>query len=100
MWEHRREHGGEASASLTEFSLGRLYLDALDNPALAAVHIGRAVALGLPAALSEDARARLVEASARAGDLRAARAAAAQYHGLYPNGRHAPDVDRWISSAP
>ena len=94
------EHGGEASAPLTEFSLGRLYLDSLGDASLARVHVARALGRGLPSEVAEDAEARFVEASVRAGDLAGARDAALRYHARYPDGRHASDVDRWLSSAP
>jgi len=93
-------HGGEPSASLAEFSLGRLYLDALGDPARASGHFERALDHGLPVALTEDAIGRLTEASARAGNVPRACAAAASYHARYPNGRHAATVDRWCNSAP
>ncbi|MES1210562.1 MAG: FecR family protein, partial [Pseudomonadota bacterium] len=69
----------DAQAPLAAFALGRLELDALDAPAQAARALDRALALGLPQSLREDARARLVEAHARSGDAAAARAAAAAY---------------------
>jgi transmembrane sensor len=93
-------HGSEPSASLAEFSLGRLYLDALGDPARASGHFARALDHGLPVALTEDAIARLTEASARAGNVPAACAAAASYRARYPNGRHVATVDRWCNSAP
>lgn len=93
-------HGNEPNATLAEFSLGRLYLDSLGDPRSAVVHLVVALARGLPAALSEDAQARLVEARARAGDGPGARDAASRYHALYPDGRHTSEVDRWASSAP
>jgi hypothetical protein len=91
------EHGGEGSASLAEFSLGRLYLDSMNDPSRSSVHFARALARGLPSALAEDAAARLVEANARGGNLPGARDAASRYHSQYPNGRYASDVDRWSS---
>jgi transmembrane sensor len=94
------EHGGDSGASVAEFSLGRLYLDSLDKPALASNHFASAMARGLPVALADDALARLVESNARGGNLNGARDAAARYRALYPNGRHASDVDRWVGASP
>jgi transmembrane sensor len=94
------EHGGDASAALAEFSLGRLYLDSLGNADAAKTHFARALARGLPSAIAEDAQARLVEASARAGDLAEAMDKALRYHARYPGGRHASDVDRRAAGAP
>jgi transmembrane sensor len=89
------EHETDPSAPLAEFSLGRLYLDSLNDAARAQVHFARALARGVPSAIAEDVQARLVEASARAGNLDAARQAATLYRSRYPNGRHVADVDRW-----
>jgi transmembrane sensor len=85
----------DARAGLAAFTLGRLQLDELDDPARAAEALSRALTLGLPAALEHDARARLVEAYARAGLRERARAAAADYHSRYPRGGRAEQVDRW-----
>ncbi|HEX4337335.1 MAG TPA: FecR domain-containing protein [Polyangiaceae bacterium] len=94
------EHGSEPGASVAEFSLARLYLDSLGNPALASNHLASAMMRGLPVALADDALARLVEANARAGNLNGARDAAARYRALYPNGRHTSDLDRWVTVFP
>ena len=83
----------DAQAPLAAFALGRLELDALDAPAQAARALDRALALGLPQTLREDARARLVEAHARAGDAGAARAAAAAYQREFPDGRYRARID-------
>ncbi|HVU03062.1 MAG TPA: FecR domain-containing protein [Polyangiaceae bacterium] len=93
------ERPGDPRAPIAEFSLGRLYLDSLGNPGRAAPHFSRAVSGGLPAALAEDADARLVEAYARAGDSGAANAAAARYRAKHPAGRRSADVDRWAPAA-
>jgi transmembrane sensor len=87
-------------APLAEFSLGRLYLDSLNDPARAAIHFSRALLRGLAGALEEDAYARLVEAYARAGDAKAARDIAARYRARYPRGRRLDSVDRWTAPPP
>jgi transmembrane sensor len=92
------EHGNDSHAALTEFSLGRLYLESLSSAPQAASHFSRAIARRLPTGLDEDARARLVEALSRSGNVAAARDAATTYRALYPNGRRSRDIDRWISA--
>jgi transmembrane sensor len=93
-------YGSDPSAPLAQFSLGRLYLDSLGSPALAATHLSGALARGLPASLTQDAFARLVEAHARAGNPRAANEVADRYRTLYPMGRRLSDVNRWASHGP
>jgi transmembrane sensor len=83
-----RRFPGDPQAPLAALALGRLELDALHRPADAAVALNRALALGVPAGLREDVRARLVEAYARAEDWPAARAAAAAYVREFPDGRY------------
>ena len=83
----------DAQAPLAAFALGRLELDALDAPARAARALDRALALGLPQSLREDARARLVEAHARSGNAAAARAAAAAYRREFPDGRYRARIE-------
>lgn len=83
----------DPQSPLAAFALGRLDLDALDAPAQAARALDRALALGLPQSLREDARARLVEAHARSGDAAAARAAAAAYRREFPDGRYRARID-------
>jgi transmembrane sensor len=90
-------HPGDARAALAAFTLGRLQLDTLGRPAAAAEAFSRALSLGLGASLVEDARARVVEARARAGDHAGARAAAAEYERLFPEGTHLAAVRRWTA---
>jgi transmembrane sensor len=82
-------------ASLACFTLGRLYLEELGEPAAAATAFARSLAAGPPRGLEEDVRARLVEARARASDAAGARAAAAEYRARFPDGQRAADVNRW-----
>lgn len=86
----------DAQAPLAAFALGRLELDTLDAPARGARALERALALGLPQSLREDARARLVEAHARAGDTAAARAAGQSYLHEFPDGRYRARVESQI----
>lgn len=92
------EHAGDPRASLAAFTLGRLQLDSLMNPALAADAFARAIALGLPGSLEEDAYARLVEARARAHDPAGTRAAAQEYERRFPSGKRLEEVRRWAHS--
>lgn len=93
--ERVTERTHDARAGLAAFTLGRLRLDELEDPARAVADLSLALTLSLPASLEHDARARLVEAYARAGMSERARAAAADYHARYPEGRRAEQVDRW-----
>ncbi|MFO0685673.1 MAG: FecR family protein [Sandaracinus sp.] len=83
---------------LAAYTRARLLLDRRDQPREAASAIDRAITLGLRAPLLEDARARRVEALARAGDAEGARAAAAEYRAHHPDGRWIADVDRWSAT--
>jgi transmembrane sensor len=87
------DHGRAAVAA---FTLGKLLLDGSGRPADAARAFSRAVTLGPPAAIAEDALARLVEAEGRAGHIERARAAAHQYAARYPNGPKLYAVNRWL----
>ncbi|HTQ06936.1 MAG TPA: FecR domain-containing protein [Polyangiaceae bacterium] len=87
------DHGRAAVAA---FTLGKLLLDGSGRPADAARAFSRAVALGPPAAIAEDALGRLVEAEGRAGHTERARAAARQYAERYPNGPKLYAVTRWL----
>jgi transmembrane sensor len=83
-------------AALAAFTLGRVQLDALGDAADAADAFARAIVLGVPDGLLEDAYARLVEARARAGDRAGARRAAQSYHERFPNGTRGAAIDRWL----
>ena len=91
------ELSSDPQAPLAAFTLGRIELDALSHPAEARAAFERALALGVPAGLREDARARLVEACARAGETAAAASAASAYAREYPGGRHARAIEAWLS---
>ena len=91
------EHGSDARAGVAAFTLGRIQLDTLGQPDVAAAAFARSIELGLPAGLSEDAYARLVEAYAKAGNHAAARTAAAQYAGKFPQGSRSSTINRWIA---
>jgi transmembrane sensor len=80
-----RVRSSDPRAGLAAFTLGRVLLEELGRPAEAASAFGRARKAGGP--LAEDALAREVEASSRAGDTGSARALALEYQKTYPNGR-------------
>jgi transmembrane sensor len=82
-----REHPNEVSAQLAGFSLGKVYLDNLGEPALAARAFAAVRAMAPGGGLAQDALAREVEAWARAGDKAQARDVATEYARLYPHGR-------------
>lgn len=81
------EHPRELCAQLAGFSLGKIYLDSLDEPTLAARRFAAVRAMAPSGGLAQDALAREVEAWARAGASDRARAAATEYARLYPTGR-------------
>lgn len=91
------EFARDPQAPLAAFALGRLELDALSRPKEARSAFERALALGIPEGLREDARARLVEACARAGDGSAAALAASAYGREFPGGRYARAIEGWLS---
>jgi transmembrane sensor len=90
------ENPGDTRAPLAAFTLGRLELDTLGHPARAADAFARAIAIGLPAGLVEDAYARLVEARAKAGDHAGAEAAAQAYARAFPRGTRSTTMRRWL----
>ena len=80
-------------APLAAFELGRIRLDQLGDPRGAAAAFQKALALG-GGPFSQDARARLVEAHAKAGNDAGCRRAQEGYLSRYPRGRHTDDVTR------
>ncbi|APR88353.1 hypothetical protein A7982_13702 [Minicystis rosea] len=89
------KHADEGRAALASFTLGKLRLDALGQPAAAAGDFVEALSLGLSSSLVEEAKARIVEARSRAQDVAGARAAAAEYERSFPNGRYLAAVRGW-----
>lgn len=84
-----------AQRPMAAFTMGKLLLDDLGRPAAAVAAFSKCLALAPPAAVAEDASARLVEAYARSGQKALASAAAAEYLKRYPGGRRKVDVQRW-----
>jgi transmembrane sensor len=85
-----------AQAPLAAFTLGKIQLGG--SPAAAASTFERAIALGLPGGLAEDAYARLIEARSRAGDKAGAEAAYQRYVARFPGSRRAAELKRWLGS--
>jgi hypothetical protein len=87
LLERVRARDGDRASGLVSFTLGRLYLDALGKPELAAIAFADVIARANPRSLIEDAYARRVEALLRA-DLRDRAAEALDaYARAYPHGR-------------
>lgn len=82
-------------AALAAFTLAKLRLDRLNEPEPATADLLMAIESGLREPLAEEARARLVEAQARAGAERAACESATAYRLRYPKGAHAVRVARF-----
>lgn len=79
-------HGSDSQAPVAAFTLGRVQLNSLHNPAAAATAFERALSLGVPSALEQNAYVLLVQARVRAGDRAAAQDAARRYRERFPNG--------------
>ncbi|MBK8408256.1 MAG: FecR domain-containing protein [Sandaracinaceae bacterium] len=88
-------HPHSRSAAIAAYTLGRLRLERLGDPGGAVVVFERSLAMGLPAALQEPARARLVRALRADGDPRM-EDAGRRYLELYPDGASAGVIRRWI----
>lgn len=91
------DEGPADRRAIAAFTLGKLLLDGENRPAEAKAAFRACLRLSPPAAVAEDALARLVEAEARGGAGQAARAAASDYEKRYPNGRRLADVRRWAT---
>jgi hypothetical protein len=90
------EHASDPRAPLAALTLGRIQLRSLGAPAAAVRSVRRALALGVPAGLTEDAYALLVESLSRAGDAAGARAAYAQLLERAPGSERAAELRRWV----
>jgi hypothetical protein len=90
------EHSSDPRAPLAALTLGRVQLRSLAAPTAAAQSVRRALVLGVPAGLTEDAYALLVESLSRAGDAAGARAAYAQLLERAPGSERAAELRRWV----
>lgn len=82
-----KEHGADSRAPLAAFTLGRIYMSQLGQPASAARAFAQVRQLAPACALAEDALAREAEALAQAGQTAAAQRQAEAYLKQYPSGR-------------
>jgi transmembrane sensor len=89
-----REHARDSVAPLAAFTLGRLYLIELGQPAKAADAFELSLSLSPGGSLAEDSLARAVEAAAGAGQSARARSLAEQYIARFPHGRRLENVQR------
>jgi len=89
------EHRLDSRAGLAAFTLGRVHLDAMNEPAAAARDFADAIALGLPQALLEEAYLRLIEARAKAGDQHGAHETWSEYYDRFPHSTRRSAADRW-----
>jgi transmembrane sensor len=89
-----REFPRDERAGLAAFELGRLRMDSLSDPRGAAQAFARALELAPRSPFAEDARARLVDAYARAGDDTSCERNRARYLALHPEGRHVEAMRR------
>jgi transmembrane sensor len=82
-------------APLAAFTLGRLSLYELKQPALAARSFGRAYTLDPDGPMAEDALAREAEAYHQAGDAQRSKRAAERYLERFPNGERRSELARY-----
>ena len=87
-----RDHARDSVAPLAAFTLGRIYLSQVGQPAKAADAFALSRKLAPAGSLAEDALAREVEAAKVAGQASRARGLAEQYLRRYPNGRRLASV--------
>ncbi len=83
----------DSQAALAAFELGRLRMDRLGDPGGAIAPLRRAIAMAPRAPFAEDAAARLVDATDRAGQGPQCRAARDDYLARYPRGVHRARVE-------
>ena len=91
-----REHGSDSVAPLAAFTLGRIYLSQLGQPAKAADAFALALRLAPAGSLAEDAQAREVEAAVLAGQRPRALGLADEYARRYPNGHRLQSVRKAV----
>ncbi len=77
-----------SGSALAAFTLGKMSLQEMENPGLAARWFEKSITMKLPEGLDEEARARLVEAYRASNQQESAERAAAEYLARYPTGRH------------
>lgn len=90
--------GGDRRAPLAAFTIAKIHAEDLGDALSGAKWFDRAIALGLPGGLDEEAHARAVEGYARAGARAEASRARGRYEARFPNGRHLARVKEWASA--
>lgn len=90
---------GDRRASLAAFTLGKVHAEDLRDPLLAARWFERAIAIGLPGGLDEEAAARAVECFTKGGSRAEAQRAAERYEARFPAGRRIAQVREWAGAA-
>jgi transmembrane sensor len=91
-----REHAQDSVAPLAAFTLGRIYLSQLGQPAKAADAFALSRRLAPTGSLAEDALAREAEAAERSGQNARARGLAEEYARRYPSGRRLESVRKSV----
>jgi transmembrane sensor len=92
-----QRYPGSPSAPLAAFTLGRLALYELKQPALAAGSFARAYTLDPNGAMAEDALAREAEAYHQAGDAERSKSAAQRYLERFPSGARRKELARYAA---
>jgi transmembrane sensor len=87
-----REHPQDSVAPLAAFTLGRIYLSQLGQPANAVEAFALSRKLAPAGSLAEDALAREAEAAERSGQVARARGLAEEYGRRYPSGHRLDGV--------
>lgn len=90
----------DSQAALAAFELARLRMDPLDDPRGAIAPLRRALSMAPRAPWAEDAAARLVDATHRAGRPAECRAARERYLARYPSGVHRARVEARCPASP
>ena len=90
---------GDRRAPLAAFTIAKINAEDLGDPRSAATCFERAITLGLPGGLDEEAHARAVEGYSRSGARAEATRARARYEARFPNGRHLARVREWAASS-
>jgi len=95
-----KEHSGDSRAPLAAFTLGRIYMSQLNQPAFAAQAFSLVRQLAPAGALVEDAMARQAEALEQAGQHEAAQRLVAAYLRQYPGGRRGERLRELVRPSP
>jgi transmembrane sensor len=93
-------HAGDARAAPAAFTLGRLLVERLGQPALAAQAFARSQQLAPAGALAEDALAREVSCWLHAGQQQRAQERARTYLTRYPAGARRAAMESALAASP